>query len=369
MRIAIITFHRAYNCGAMLQAWALKTVLERMGHTVEFPEGNDLGRLPPKSPLSARNRTGPLFRRVRSFCWRLVQTMCGKRMGVVTGTRYDRFRIKHLPETPLGMEELGQEFDVVLLGSDQVLNPRIVGWSSRFLCEEVSEELPKVAYAASVGDGVLDDGWTSRILKALSGFRAVSVREPFCEYAAVADPTLLLTAEDYHVLYKDKKASPHGRYLFMYSCTFTDFEIGMARQIACRLKLRLVIAHPWGRHCRRDVPEMVKTMSPELLVEYIANAEYVIAGSFHATALSVLHGKKFITLRVQVDVGDSRPAAFLKRLGLMNRLVNPQTDIESAIVALTSSMPSTVSDILNTERIKSIRWLADALESCGKGLR
>ena len=31
MRIAIITFHRAYNCRTMLQAWALKTVLERMG--------------------------------------------------------------------------------------------------------------------------------------------------------------------------------------------------------------------------------------------------------------------------------------------------------------------------------------------------
>ena len=35
MRIGIITYHRAYNCGAMLQAWALKTVLERMGHEVE----------------------------------------------------------------------------------------------------------------------------------------------------------------------------------------------------------------------------------------------------------------------------------------------------------------------------------------------
>ena len=41
MRIAILTFHRAYNCGAMLQAWALKTVLERKGHALvdkEFDE-------------------------------------------------------------------------------------------------------------------------------------------------------------------------------------------------------------------------------------------------------------------------------------------------------------------------------------------
>ena len=43
MKIAILTFHRAYNCGAMLQAWALRTVLERMGHVVEFPILNHVG--------------------------------------------------------------------------------------------------------------------------------------------------------------------------------------------------------------------------------------------------------------------------------------------------------------------------------------
>ena len=37
MRIAVLTFHWEDNCGAMLQAWALRTVLERMGHQVTFP--------------------------------------------------------------------------------------------------------------------------------------------------------------------------------------------------------------------------------------------------------------------------------------------------------------------------------------------
>ena len=36
MRIGILTFHRAHNFGAFLQAFALKTFLVERGHEVEF---------------------------------------------------------------------------------------------------------------------------------------------------------------------------------------------------------------------------------------------------------------------------------------------------------------------------------------------
>ena len=59
MKIAILTFHRAYNCGAMLQAWALRTVLERMGHTIEFPILNHVGETKRwKIPLIDANKKG-----------------------------------------------------------------------------------------------------------------------------------------------------------------------------------------------------------------------------------------------------------------------------------------------------------------------
>ena len=34
MKIGILTFHRAYNYGAVLQCYALKSVLSNMGHDV-----------------------------------------------------------------------------------------------------------------------------------------------------------------------------------------------------------------------------------------------------------------------------------------------------------------------------------------------
>ena len=36
MKIGILTFHRAHNYGAMLQAYALHKVLSDKGHNVEF---------------------------------------------------------------------------------------------------------------------------------------------------------------------------------------------------------------------------------------------------------------------------------------------------------------------------------------------
>lgn len=42
MRIAIITLPLHINYGGILQAYALQTVLERMGHTVEILQKKDL---------------------------------------------------------------------------------------------------------------------------------------------------------------------------------------------------------------------------------------------------------------------------------------------------------------------------------------
>ena len=36
MKIGILTYHRAHNYGAMLQAYALRTYLHNQGHDVEF---------------------------------------------------------------------------------------------------------------------------------------------------------------------------------------------------------------------------------------------------------------------------------------------------------------------------------------------
>ena len=66
MNVGILTFHRAHNCGAMLQNYALQVVLSRMGATPTTIDFNDIGeehRLPSFAGLTFRQR----IRRVIEF--------------------------------------------------------------------------------------------------------------------------------------------------------------------------------------------------------------------------------------------------------------------------------------------------------------
>ena len=362
MRIAIITFHRAYNCGAMLQAWALKTVLERMGHSVKFLTRNELGRIPPRSPLTARARTGSLFRRIRSFVYRGLQTLMGKKIGIVAGRYYDEFRRRNLPEIDCQDKDVGNLFDAIILGSDQVLNPKLWGWNEHFLCRDIPRNVLKIAYAASAGDKRLDDESLAIVRDALNGFDAVSTREPFDEFKTVLDPTMLLEVDDYARLTWPKMSRRRRPYVYMYSCTNTDFELEVARKIARQMKLDLLITHPWGAYFRRGIPEYSDKISPDMLLDYIRNAECVIAGSFHATVLSLLHKKRFVTLRMQVDVEASRPMVFLSKLGIQDRIVNPETPISEIVRKLTKDVSQYAIQKLRDERRDSLKWLAQSLK-------
>lgn len=70
------------------------------------------------------------------------------------------------------------------------------------------------------------------------------------------------------------------------------------------------------------------SVSPDCLVQYARNAKYVLAGSFHGTVMGVMFKKPFLSLRGQVDLHESRPAALLRKIGRSNRLVNPTTSLD-----------------------------------------
>ena len=360
MRIAILTFHRAYNCGAMLQAWALKTVLERMGHTVEFPCGkyNEVGYHPPTLPMLGRNRSGSLVRRIRSFAYRLALTLVGKKDGITAGIYYDDFRKKYLPERECEVVEFGKYFDAIILGSDQVLNPHLNEWTSYFLCRDIPKGINKVAYAVSVGERQLTMEDRSLVQDALSSFSAVSMREQFMGYAVTLDPTLLLEPCYYDPVVKYHRCS--GKYIYMYSCEASDFEVEIARQIATRLGLGLIITPTHGVYNRGRSNGFSNLISPSFMVGYIRGAEFVLAGSFHGTAVSLLHGKQFLNI-VPDDRPTKRVSALLELVGEQDRIVNPRISIDEMIVRLRRPLGGDCFARLAKARDASIKWLRDAV--------
>ena len=358
MRIAILTFHRAYNCGAMLQAWALKTVLERMGHTVEFPACNNVGYFPIRRmvqciPVDKRGLSW-----LKSMIWRIFLDLRGFRIGPKEMRYYNQFRKRFLPEaTNCQAKDLANKYNVIIYGSDQIFNPRISKeWTSLFLGENVRGGVKKISYAASIGDNPLSEAQQQRLDTALKSFASVSFRERYKNFQVVADPSLLMSAKDYAQIANRKVGK--GDYLFMYSCDTSDYEVDLARWVAKHLNLRLVIL-PFD--INKKLPEVVSETSPDRLVGYIRNAKYVLSGSFHGVALSLVHRIPFLNVRNLVEEPESRPLCLLKRLGIAERLVNPSVPKDVVLKRLCTPVPDSAYAKLEAFKKYSINWLNSEL--------
>lgn len=377
MRIAILTFHRAYNCGAVLQAWALKTVLERMGHVVEFPTCNSVGETDRWRFYEWHNRekrglqwirsvVGRAYANLRSIPYNLGSIPCE---GILR-RRYKAFRLGHLPERNCLPVDFGKHYDLIIVGSDQV-------WSERhskadaplFFGENLPCDVRRIGYAVSYGDKPLDRDKIDRVARALENFSAVSVREKLAkdqlsrfanrDVQEALDPTLLLNATDYDVIANGKV--PSKPYLFMYTLYATNFFIDSAKALSRKLGVECVIA-PCYQYSRYGAPRgLTYGISPDRLVQYARHAKYVLAGSFHGTVMGILFDKPFLSLRGQVDEFESRPAALLRKLGCEDRLVNPSVSVDEMCRRLTQPLPD-FSDRIAAMRAESIKWLERALD-------
>lgn len=377
MRIGILTFHRAYNCGAMLQAWALKKTLERMGHTVEFPACNHVGEVVKRFRfVEWHNREKCGLQWIRSVVGRAYVNLnlLPHELGSIPAegilrSRYRHFRIKNLPERECLPAEFGKYYDLVISGSDQVFSDvHSREDAPLFFCENKPKSLRAIAYAASYGDKPLEGVRLDRVVKALDNFDRVSVRERLAkdqlsvltskEIVETLDPTLLVEPEDYNAIACG--VVPKEPYLFMYTLYADQFFIDTAKELARRLGVKCIIA-PCYQYSRWKAPKgLTYSVSPDRLVQYARNAKYVLAGSFHGTVMGVMFKKPFLSLRGQIDEHESRPAGLLRKLGCSDRLVNPTMTIDEMYRRLVSPLPD-YKEKLTALREVSLGWLRNAI--------
>lgn len=370
MRIGILTFHRALNCGAALQAWALQTVLERLGHTVEFPNCQNVGA------------PGPRFGRFEDFFspgfkgwlhgWKdsLLANLKSIPCEDIRRARFRRFSASFLHCVDLGPNEFLGHYDLLVIGSDQVWSAYHCGTDAPlFFGENLPEAVRKISYAASCGDRQPSGTDLTRVLAAVSRCDKVSVREKGsaaflserCDKPVedVLDPTLLLKAEDYQPLYADF-TPPQRPYLYMYTLyPFPSF-VNLARRLAAELEVDCVIT-PMDAASPHGHPKGLELgVSPDRMVGYIAAAKYVIAASFHGTALSTIFRKPFLSLRKNQDsIFESRPANLLALSGNLDRLVTPQTEYAQLLAAIKTDYHE--KGDLSVARERSLKWLSTAV--------
>lgn len=347
MRIGILTLPLHTNYGGILQAYALQTVLERMGHEVVV-----FNKKPRHKVLPVYKR--PIYYSARLMKKLLVDPHTTIRREYVVRKEYPivsqytrRFVNDYIHcEWIKGLDDVeAGKLDAIVVGSDQIWRPRYFGkmWSgdlrNAFLAFTKGWNIKRFAYAASFGV----DEWEypielSKELKtAAEMFDGISVREDSgvalckehlgCEAAQVLDPTMLLKKEDYVKLIDNVHQPKSSGNLFCYILDSNPEKDGLVARIAREKNLTPFHVKAEGLGHTRTIEE--RTHKPvEAWLRGFYDAEFVVTDSFHACVFSILFGKPFIVVGNK-GRGLSRFSSLMDMFGLKNNLLGEVTDYDS----------------------------------------
>lgn len=358
-RAAVITFHRALNYGAILQAFALENILAQIGVHAEIidyrcPHIECIYR-----PFDVRH------------CKKLSSKAkkCVKSFGLVKKRHnFNKFTKKYLNvtekcRTKKDLQRTAAEFETVITGSDQVFNPNAVGGDFSYFLDFADSDIGKIAYAASMGYNSFPQRYESKCIEYLKRFKSISVREKSaCKTVAeltgqavenVLDPTLLLSDSNWLGIAKKPRNLP-DKYILVYMMEGEKFTIQKARALAKNKGCELVLINPTLKQtqtCKDFI--MYISASPEEFVGMFAAAEAVVTNSFHGAAFSIIFKKDFYAETSNAEKS-ARIIDLLELFGLSDRLLPNEsvgkTDWEK------------VNSQLLKERNKSISWLKNSLE-------
>lgn len=326
MRIGTLTFHRAQNFGAMLQAYALETAFSQLGADCKIIDYrcDKVEKSYKNFMIESKGIKGVIsafyhfpiryFRtkKFRAFENDLLRT---------TNEIYDKNTIKNANE----------KFDTFVVGSDQVWNGKLTGDDSTYFLDFVADDKRKYSYAASLGDGKLSDENKND----LRNFSGISAREENTgkkiseminrEVTTVSDPVFLVEKREWEKLI-DAITPPCKDYIFLYELhekKTRQFALELQKKTGCEI---LMIPNDL-----RGGISAVKKYAPSVLefLSFIYNAKYVVTDSFHVTAFSIIFNKDlYAVLKGGALQGlNSRIASILENCGLSDRMIGDKYDL------------------------------------------
>lgn len=291
-KIGILTFYHTTNYGALLQMYALyHSIAEKCGNTEIIRYTCDaVERRENLSLLKSKNPKQFL----RTLLLKVPNYIKRKNFRKFEENKFVFSEQIYTAET---LSKLNEEYDSVIVGSDQVWNFKLTGNDMGFFLTGVSD-IKKYAYAASFGSESIDVSTTPKIGESLKEFDLISVRETsavdivnnVCGIKPyfVLDPTFLLTADEWRGIAgkKNKKEKP---YILLYLIQNKKKTIAYAKKIAMKNGWNVKYINISPYHASNV--DNIRSADPNEFLKLIDNASLVITGSYHGLALSVNLGK------------------------------------------------------------------------------
>ena len=366
MKIAVVTLPLHTNYGGLLQAYALKAVLEELGHSVDVLDLKEKMPVPRgvKAPFIylsramkrfLKGKNGPeVFREIRyrrelpqrsEFTSMFVDSHIAPRM-------IDRY------------EEVKEgEYDAFVVGSDQVWRPLYFkGIQNAFLKFTEGWDVRRFSYAASFGTDQLEYEYTQleECSRLLAGFDAVSVRESSavgmcaewldCDRAVhVLDPVMLADVERYRSLAESVTGHPAKGQIMTYILDPSSEKAHVLEFVR-----KITGKEPHSLDISGIVPPVEQWLAG------FADSDFVVTDSFHGCVLAIMMHKRFIA------VGNSRRGmarlnSLLTMFGLDQRLVHGIDPEDDGEFFLSEPDWESVDRVLDEMKSASLRFIEDAL--------
>ncbi|MCD8297760.1 MAG: polysaccharide pyruvyl transferase family protein [Prevotella sp.] len=329
MRIGILTLPLNTNYGGLLQAYALQTVLERMGHNVVVFNTNGYNFI-------------PLWKMPIKYLKRIVKKLIGRKSVIFYEQRFNKeypivseytqpFIDKYIHSVSVkDFKRLNKDdYDAIVVGSDQIWRPMYCLYiKSAYLQFAANWDIKRIAYAVSFGV----DYWeynrslTRCCAELARKFDAVSVREnsgiKLCrnylniEARHVLDPTMLLNKEDYIKLVENAATRQREG---DFACYILDMTIENQQFISVLATEECL--SPFYINSRVDdwSAPLEKRIQPpvEKWLRGFLDAKFVVTDSFHSCVFSILFNKPFVVIG-----NENRGVARIKSLLAMFCLEN-----------------------------------------------
>lgn len=365
MKIGIITFHASFNYGSMLQAWALQTYLESLGHEVHIVNYRSrIQRLTYHKPIDFHNVENSLSSCKRLLLYPSSIKPLNKKWHLFDDFLHHELHLTKEYHTVRELEQAHFDFDLLICGSDQIWNTNAPDSGEAYYGNWFKGR--KISYAASFGQ--FPENIDMDFVKAqMKNFSALSVREEktknvlFEAYltkdiAVVCDPTLLLPAETYHALARGESLVKE-RYIFFYTPVGMPYEyFTIANNLAERTGIEVVTEKAYYPKDLKKYPHIHEYLptGPREFLNLVKNATIVCGGSFHLQVFSILFHKNFYCINGDKD---ARTNNLLSKCGLENRIIS--LDKPNEITNSTISEWEAVDYRLHDEAKASENWLRE----------
>lgn len=380
--VAILTkFYKNYNYGGMLQGYALRRAILKLGYTVDIVS-YDVTK-------NANSVYPSIFAQAQQYGVKAAVAKVGEKtiakgkflIKDIIADRIERFT-QFMSDTNENTEVYTDDtlylikarYKTFISGSDQVWNPNAV--RNLYLQTFSADRNRKISYAASIGRDKLSEYEVAAMIPSLQQFGSVSVREETAKklleqyidtpITTVLDPTMLLTSDEWAEIATSREV--RGKYAVVYFFSNSLEVRRKAKDFCKRHGLQLVMI-PYAKQ-EYNLTDRIgpgvryNDVGPDEFVSLIRNADFVITDSFHGAVFSLIHQIPFAVFE-RNKAGhvsmNSRLYDLLDTFGESKRLVNVNRICE--LDSLFDIDKEKIQRILEQKKEESIDFLNGAIKN------